>query len=75
MLSWVFEVWKAYAHRAATYQTEVLLTLVYLVILGPFALLGRLFGAKLMDLSHEGGSTWLTRPAPDKSVESLRRQF
>ena len=75
MLSWVIEVWKAYAHRAATYQTRVLLTLVYFVILGPFALIGRLFGAKLMDLSHTGGSTWIARPDSDKSLSALRRQF
>ncbi len=75
MLSWVVEVWKAYAHRAATYQTAVLLTLVYFVILGPFATLGRVFGAKLMDLSPKGGSTWLVRPKPDNSLAALRRQF
>ena len=75
MLSWVLEVWKEYAHRAATYQTQVLLTLVYFVILGPFAFLGRLFGAKLMDLSSKGGSTWIVRPDAEKTVSALRRQF
>ena len=75
MLSWIYEVWKAYAHRAATYQTAVLLTLVYFVILGPFATLGRLFGAKLMDLSPTGGSTWTVRPDPDKTLSGLHRQF
>ncbi len=75
MLSWVVEVWKAYAHRAATYQSHVLLTIVYLVILGPFALIGRLFGAKLMDLSYRGGSTWVMRPPSEKNLAALRRQF
>ena len=75
MLSWVVEVWKAYALRAATYQTHVLLTLVYFVILGPFAFIGRVFGAKLMDLSHDAGSTWLKRPKPEHSLIELRRQF
>jgi hypothetical protein len=75
VLSWVAEVWKAYAHRAATYQTYVLLTAVYLVILGPFALLGRLFGANLMDVAAGASSTWLARAAPDKSLQGLRRQF
>jgi hypothetical protein len=75
VLSWVLEVWKAYAHRSASYQTGVLLTLVYFVILGPFATLGRVFGAKLMDLSPHGGSTWLERPNDDKTLIGLRRQF
>jgi hypothetical protein len=74
VLSWIVEVWTAYAHRAASYQTRVLLTLVYVVILGPAALLGRLFGARLLDLSG-ASSTWNVRPPPDKSLDALRRQF
>jgi hypothetical protein len=75
VLRWVVEVWKAYAHRAATYQTRILLTLVYAVILGPCAIMGRLFGSRLMDLSSGPKSTWLPRPAADKSLAALRRQF
>jgi hypothetical protein len=74
LLGWIIEVWTAYAHRAAGYQTRVLLTLVYVLILGPAALLGRLFGARLLDLNGTS-STWTARPAPDKTLESLRRQF
>jgi hypothetical protein len=72
---WLLEVWKAYAHRAASYQTRVLLTLVYLIVLGPAAFAARLFGVQLMDLSPTGGTTWLTRPTTDKSLAALRRQF
>jgi len=74
VLGWIVQVWTAYAHRAASYQTRVLLTLVYALILGPAALIGRLFGARLLDLG-DSGSTWIQRPTPDKSVASLRRQF
>ncbi len=73
MLGWIVEVWKAYAHRAATYQTHVLLTLVYLVILGPVGVLGRLTGANLMDMSAGSRSTWLARPQADRSLGGLRR--
>jgi hypothetical protein len=75
VLAWLLQVWKAYAHRAASYQTRVLLTLVYLVVLGPAAFLARLFGAHLMDASPTGGTTWVTRPTSDKSLTALRRQF
>jgi hypothetical protein len=74
VLSWIVEVWTAYAHRAATYQTRVLLTLVYALILGPAALIGQLFGARLLDLSGTS-TTWVERPAPDKTLDGLRRQF
>jgi len=75
MLAWLVEVWKAYAHRAGTYQTRVLLTIVYLIVLGPAAFIARIFGARLMDLSPTGGSTWIERPTDDKSLTALRRQF
>jgi hypothetical protein len=74
-MGWLVEVWKGYAHRAGAYQTRVLLTLVYVIVLGPAAFVGRLFGAQLMDLSATGGSTWLERPAADKSLAAQRRQF
>lgn len=71
---WVFEVWTAYAHRAAAYQTRILLTLVYLLLLGP----ARVFaGSKLMDLAAPPTrrSTWLERPHQEKTLAALRRQF
>lgn len=71
---WLVEVWTAYAHRAATYQTRALLTLVYLFILGP----ARVFaGGKLMDLEPPPTtrSTWLQRPDQEKTLTALRRQF
>jgi hypothetical protein len=75
VLAWPLEVWKAYAHRAGGYQTRVLLTLVYWIVLGPAAFIARLFGAHLMDVSSTGGTTWVTRPASEKSLSALRRQF
>jgi hypothetical protein len=74
---WLYEAWKAYAHRAATYQTQVLLTLVYLFILGPAVGLARLFGARLIDLDTGQKSTWLVRTntASEKTLGALRRQF
>jgi hypothetical protein len=77
VLRWLLEAWKAYAHRAASYQSSVLLTLVYLVILGPAALLARLFGARLLDLEARPGSTWLARrdSGDQQTLTDLRRQF
>ena len=65
------------AGYVATYQTRVLLTLVYALILGPVALLGRLFGARLMDLAPPSAerSTWLARPRAEATLDALRRQF
>lgn len=77
MLSWLYEAWKAYAHRAASYQTCVLLTVVYLAVLGPMALVARALGTHLLDLDRGQKSTWLVRAsaADDKTLGALRRQF
>jgi hypothetical protein len=78
VLGWLLEAWKAYAHRASSYQSNVLLTLVYLVILGPAALLARLLGARLLDLDDRPGSTWLVRRDITRDLQTLvglRRQF
>lgn len=76
MLAWAWEVWKAYAHRAGSYQTRVLLTVVYAVVLGPVAFIGRLTGSPLMDLSPSASETaWLVRGTPEKTLADLRRQF
>ena len=75
MLRWIVEVWTAYAHRAASYQTHVLLTLVYVLVLGPAAFIGRILGARLLDLAGGESSTWIERPSADKSLAALRRQF
>ncbi len=72
MLLW--DAWKAYAHRAAGYQTRVLLTIVYVLVLGPSAVLGRLFGARLLDLERTS-SSWMVRAPLDRTLDGLRRQF
>lgn len=74
MLLWA--AWKAYAHRASGYQTRVLLAVVYWVVLGPGALIGRLFSARLLDLgARPGQSSWLARQPAEATVDALRRQF
>jgi hypothetical protein len=75
VLRWLVDAWRAYAHRAAGYQSQLLLTIVYLLILGPAGLIGRLFGARLMDLDQTPHSTWLVRANSEKSLTELRRQF
>ena len=74
MIRWIVTVWSAYAHRAASYQTRVLLNVVYALVLGPAASIGRLFGSRLLDTAPRG-STWLERSTPDKTLAGLRRQF
>jgi hypothetical protein len=72
----LWAAWQAYAHRAGGYQTRALLAVVYWVVLGPGALLGRVFSARLLDLSaRPGQSSWLAREPAEATVDALRRHF
>lgn len=73
----MWQAWKAYSHRAGGYQTIVLLSLVYFLVLGPSALIARLTGTRLLDLDHRAprDSYWIKRPAGEKTIASLERQF
>lgn len=68
--------WMKFAHRLAVINTTILLTVVYLILLGVFSLFARLFGKDL--LKHRippAGSFWLPKEKVDPTMESSRRQF
>jgi hypothetical protein len=72
----LWAAWKAYVHRAATYQSVALLHVVYFGVFGPSALIARLFGATLLDLDpRQRRSYWLERQPIRRSVIDLKRQF
>jgi hypothetical protein len=74
MLLW--DAWRAYAHRAASYQSRALLNATYFLVFGPGASVARLLGARLLDLDRRPrASYWIARPAPGNTLEAMERQF
>lgn len=72
----LWTAWKAYSKRGGGYQSQVLLSLVYFLVLGPSALVSRLFGNRLLDLGAKKRPTyWIERPPADTSLSALERQF
>jgi hypothetical protein len=72
----LWTAWKAYGHRIATYHTELLLSAVYFVVLGPSSLLARLSGKQLLDLARTPrASYWVPRKPVDSSLVGMRRQY
>ena len=70
------DAWLAYAHRAAGYQSVVILNLLYFVLFGPSALIARLTRAKLLDLTTSPQkSYWLRHEPTAKDIKQLNRQF
>lgn len=77
VLAWIRAAWHPYSARAAEYQSELLLTIVYYALLGPSALVARLFGTRLLDLRSDARrwSGWIRREPLPKTISWLERQF
>ncbi|MBV9173434.1 MAG: hypothetical protein JOZ81_25500 [Chloroflexi bacterium] len=72
----VWDAWKAYAHRAGSYQSHALLNVAYFVVFGPSALVARASGTQLLDVADKPAQTyWRQRDSTPNTVEALERQF
>jgi hypothetical protein len=72
----LWDAWNAYAKRAGGYQAEILLSCVYYLVLGPSALVARLGGVRLLDLSRgERRSYWFERKPSNQTLAELEREF
>lgn len=65
--------WRVTARRAAAYQFEIAISFVYFVLLGPGALVGRLTGARSLDLGR--APRWRRREHAPSTLADLERQF
>jgi len=75
LLRVVWSRWKAFGHALAAIQARILLFLFYFVILGPFALVMRVFADPLR-LRRDGSTHWLERATAKEDFTGLaRRQF
>jgi len=71
----LWERWKGIAHTIGMFQSRVLLTLFYCLIIAPFGLGVRLFSDPL-HLTRRHLSHWRRKEGdPDVSLERARRQF
>ncbi len=64
-----------FAHLLGAFNTRLLLTVVYLIIIGPMYVLMRMFGKDFLRRKFLTGSYWNSKPPVEPSLESLRRQF
>ncbi|HCA82046.1 MAG TPA: hypothetical protein DEP53_20135 [Bacteroidetes bacterium] len=68
--------WMAFARVLGRINTVVLLTIVYVVIIGPVAIVFRILGKDLLDRSsEERPSYWYDRDNEEHTVERRSRQF
>ena len=71
----LWEAWKLVAHAIGKLQARIVFSLLYVVLLGPFALVLRLVSDPLRH-RHPPVTNWRERAAqPDDPWASARRQF
>lgn len=70
-----WEAWKGFAEEMGNYQSRVLLTFFYFVVVAPFGLMVRLFGDPLRTKFSDGPSFWVTRAPVGTELDEARRQF
>ncbi len=76
LLPAIWRFWKAYARRAAYYQSVLLLSFVYYAVLWPGAAVARLSGTQLLPPTvGSAQSYWRDRPPLDNTLDELKRQF
>lgn len=68
----LWERWKVLAHAIGTFQARLILSVLYLVVLPPFALIRRL-GADPLG-RRPGPTYWRPRPRETPTLDAARRQ-
>ena len=72
----VWRRWTVIAHIIGTFQARVLLSVFYLVVIPPFALIVKLWLDPLHLRRAAGSSAWITRPPqPEADVLRAGRQY
>ena len=71
----LWERWKAIAKKIGDFQARLILTLVYFIIVGPFAVILRL-AADPLSLKKSVKQAWRDKPEPQESaLDRAMNQF
>ena len=77
VLSALYRGWMKFAHVLAVVNTTLLLTIVYVVLIGPIALVRKLFRRDTLEIGipPEQESFWKVKDPVHHTVADSRRQF
>ncbi len=67
--------WYTFSQKAGNFQTRVILSFFYFLIVTPFGLLVRVSADPLKKRRGPAPSFWLPKESSDGDLESTRRQF
>ena len=74
MLRRIWEGWKVVAHAIGTFQARLILSVLYLLILPPFALIRRTGADPLRRRPTPGPTHWRPRPPEAPTLDAARKQ-
>ena len=74
MLRRLWKGWRVIAQKIGDFQARLILGLLYLLLVGPIALLRRLAVDPLGTRPTPGPSYWRSRPPGNATLDAARRQ-
>ncbi len=74
MLRELWNRWLTLAKKIGNFQSRVILTVFYFLIVTPFGLLVRIFSDPLHSKSGPGQTGWLPRETYDVDLAAVRKQ-
>jgi hypothetical protein len=76
ILRTIWAGWKKFAHAFGVFQTKLILTILYFIVIGIAALIARLMMKDLLDRRMKPReSHWRIRTQTENDLEHARRQF
>ncbi len=72
----IYKGWMAFARALAFVNTRILLTLFFIIVIGPIALVLKVFRNDFLDRKfRSSGTYWKTRDPQEHTLEHAMRQF
>ncbi len=71
----MYKWWMAFARVISIASTAILLTIVYVVVIGPMSIISRIFGKDLLTHHESSGSFWKVKEQISHTLDQSRHQF
>ena len=71
----IYRWWMTFARALGAVNAAILLTIVFLCMIGPMSVISRLFGKDLLHHRKSSGSFWKTKEPVSHRLEQARHQF
>lgn len=76
ILKGLWNLWKAFAHILGVVNTFVLLSLTYILLFGPAALVLRFSGRDMLRKKwYRQGARWIAKPNEPETIETYTHPF